>query len=316
MSSEKRAKLEDDDVPLDLSIVKFEKVDARHKKAELLTTEVIDANEKKNVLNSPLVPAVSWNIADCLLAIECQLTTNIEYGIRFSPPVEYLYNPISYAFEVHSKYVRQYCQSSKKLLFLGLNAGPWGMSQTGVPFGEISIVTNWLKLTGHINKPPREHPARKVTGFACRRSEVSGKRFWNLFHELCHTPDNFFRHSFLQNYCPVALMDAAGRNITPAELKGLEQRTLQFLCDEALLAVVKLLGVEIIVSIGRFAEKRARAALDRAGLSVNVLYIPHPSPRSPSNVNWVEKTADKLRELNLLRFFKDEQTSSITSGST
>lgn len=292
MSLEKRAKFEDDDEPLDLSVVKVGKVQDQHKNTELL--QVIKNSQGNHASNPPLVPSISWNIADSLLAIECQLIADIEYGIRFSPPVEFLYNPISYAFEVHSKYVRQYCQSRKKLLFLGLNAGPWGMSQTGVPFGEISVVTNWLKLTGHIAKPSREHPARKVTGFACRRSEVSGKRFWNLIHELCHTPENFFRHSFLQNYCPVALMDSAGRNITPADLKaikipsnflpnssyswrlfikfsqGLEQATLQFLCDTALVAVVRLLGIEIVVGIGRFAEKRARAALDRAGLSVDV----------------------------------------------
>lgn len=219
MTPEKRARLEEDEAPLDLSVEKPVEIFART--GEPRVSPIVDFNPLNSVLSLPPIAPANSNIAESLLAIECQLTANIEYSIHFSPPVEYIYNPIEYAFDVHSKYVRKYCKTQKKILFLGMNAGPWGMSQTGVPFGEINAVANWLELSGFVGKPLREHPARKVTGFACQRSEVSGRRFWSLFNGLCGKPENFFRHSFLHNYCPVALMDAAGRNITPAELKAI-----------------------------------------------------------------------------------------------
>lgn len=163
---------------------------------------------------------MSESTAEKLLSIEKQLSTRVQ-SITFQSSVQYVYNPLEYAFDTHAMYVRKYCNGPKKILFLGMNPGPWGMSQTGVPFGEISMVRDWLKISGSIGVPSKEHPDRKVTGFECTRSEISGRRLWGLFKDLCDSPENFFRYAYMHNYCPLALMDVKARNITPAELKAI-----------------------------------------------------------------------------------------------
>ncbi|XP_020707743.1 single-strand selective monofunctional uracil DNA glycosylase [Athalia rosae] len=316
MTSPKKAKIEYNDLPLDLSVKKTPEIIKIENENELLikrdtnnlqTSEKLIAEDNLSLDDSgifiiPAVPPLPMNISEKLLSLEWELTEKLKC-IQFQLPVEYVYNPIEYAFDVHARYVRKYCQTVKKILFLGMNPGPWGMSQTGIPFGEVNMVRDWLDLTGIVEKPFREQPDRKVTGFACTRSEISGRRFWELFRDLCGVPENFFKYSYLQNYCPIALMDAKGRNITPTELKGLEQKTLHYICDEALVATIKLLRVDIVVGVGRFAEKRAQTVVKTAGLSTQILCIPHPSPRSLGNENWSEKAAQRLQELNLLRYF-------------
>lgn len=164
--------------------------------------------------------ATSASISDKLLSIEQELCIKL-LDVTFPSSIQYIYNPLEYASETHAMYVRKYCTGVKKILFVGMNPGPWGMSQTGVPFGEINMVRDWLKISGSVGKPSNEHPDRKVTGFQCTRSEISGLRLWGLFRDLCGRPENFFRYAYMHNYCPLAFMDAKARNITPAEIKAI-----------------------------------------------------------------------------------------------
>ena len=96
--------------------------------------------------------------------------------LRFSEPVTHVYNPLEYALEPCLDYYQRYGQGPRRVLMLGMNPGPWGMAQTGVPFGEVGMVRDWLKIRGTVHKPALEHPQRPVLGFDCARSEVSGKR--------------------------------------------------------------------------------------------------------------------------------------------
>ncbi|KAK9309416.1 hypothetical protein QLX08_000903 [Tetragonisca angustula] len=242
------------------------------------------------------------NVSQQLLSLEQNLA--IEVGkITFHSPVEYVYNPLEYAFNIHTMYVEKYCKTVKKILFLGMNPGPWGMVQTGVPFGEINMVRDWLKISGPVGKPAKEQPSRKVTGFQCTRSEVSGKRLWGLFQELCKSPEKLFKHAYIHNYCPIALMNKKGCNITPAELKAPEVQTLHAACDKALAKTISILKVEIVIGIGGYAEKRAQLVVQSSKLPVKVLCLPHPSPRAVNNKNWSEKATQKLSEFGLLECF-------------
>ncbi|KAG6800946.1 single-strand selective monofunctional uracil DNA glycosylase [Apis mellifera caucasica] len=184
-----------------------------------------------------------------------------------------------------------------------MNPGPWGMSQTGVPFGEISMVRDWLKICGPVGKPVKEQPNRKVTGFQCNRSEISGKRLWSLFQKLCGSPEKFFQQAYIHNYCPIALMKKNGCNITPAEIKGSEIQTLHSSCDKALLDIIKIIKAEIVIGIGGYAEKRAQFVIQSSKLPIKVLCLPHPSPRAVNNKNWSEKATKKLSEFGLLERF-------------
>ncbi|KAI4490349.1 hypothetical protein M0802_010726 [Mischocyttarus mexicanus] len=247
--------------------------------------EILNNTNSNNALltksssSSSSLSSVQLSISERLLSIEQELSKQLE-TISFPSKVGYVYNPIIYAFEVHKKYVIKYCNEPKKILFLGMNPGPWGMSQTGIPFGEISMVRDWLKIHGYVEKPPKEQPDRKVTGFDCKRSEISGKRLWGLFKELCVTPENFFQYSYKE-----------------------EQKLIHELCDQALSKIIQLLNVEIVIGIGRFAEKRAQAVISADNLSVQVLWITHPSPRSVGNQNWDQKTKQRLHDLGLAEYF-------------
>src|SRR5213596_1725843 len=123
--------------------------------------------------------------------------------LSFATPVTHVYNPLIYAWRAHEMYLRRYGNGRKRVLFLGMNPGPFGMAQTGVPFGEISAVRDWLNIRSPIGKPEREHPRRPVAGFDCERSEVSGQRLWGLFAKRFGTAGKFFTGHIVMNYCPL-----------------------------------------------------------------------------------------------------------------
>lgn len=166
----------------------------------------------------------------------------------------------------------------------------------------MKIVREWLRVSGHVERPQKEHPSRPVLGLECKRSEVSGRKFWGLFQKLCGDPDIFFQNAFVYNYCPLAFMTNTGKNITPEELKASERRAVNEICDKALRDVLQLLQVEVIVAVGKYAEKRANAAVARTELEgkIKIGSIPHPSPRNLSSKNWPEETCQRLQEMGIL----------------
>jgi single-strand selective monofunctional uracil DNA glycosylase len=219
-------------------------------------------------------------------------------GLRFGPPVACVYNPLEYAREPHEQYLRRYGGPPKEVLLLGMNPGPWGMAQTGVPFGEVELVRDWLRLDGRIGRPEPENPKRPVWGFDCVRSEVSGRRLWGWARDRFGTPERFFARFFVWNYCPLALMEDSGRNRTPDRLPRSEAQPLIAACDRALERVVDHLAPHLVVGVGRYATDRAHAALAGRGLAVGSIL--HPSPASPeANRGWVETVEEQLRRLGV-----------------
>ena len=73
------------------------------------------------------------DISGTFLMLEKQLCEALRV-LEFRSPVEYIYNPMEYAWDPHSNYVQRYCSTQKPVLFLGMNPGPFGMAQTGVSF--------------------------------------------------------------------------------------------------------------------------------------------------------------------------------------
>ncbi|MCH2367225.1 MAG: single-stranded DNA-binding protein, partial [Planctomycetes bacterium] len=110
-----------------------------------------------------------------IIRITRRLVRELE-PLRFSEPIACVYNPLVYARRAHEQYIRRFARKGVESVLLGINGGPFGMAQTGVPFGEVNHVRDWLKIEEKIDKPPREHPKRPVLGFDCPRSEVSGAR--------------------------------------------------------------------------------------------------------------------------------------------
>ena len=218
--------------------------------------------------------------------------------IRFSAPVTHVYNPLRHAGRGHRRYLRRFADSPKRVVFLGMNPGPYGMTQTGVPFGEITAVRDWLQIEERIDRPANEHPKRPVDGFACTRSEVSGARLWGAVAEHWRKPEAFFRSHFIANYCPLVFMEETGRNRTPDKLPGAERDALYEACDDHLRRLIQILEPEWIVGIGAFAESRARMALADRDLKFG--RILHPSPASPkANRGWANEASKEIRALGL-----------------
>ncbi|MBQ7733161.1 MAG: hypothetical protein IJT58_03990, partial [Synergistaceae bacterium] len=74
--------------------------------------------------------------------------------LAFSAPVVSVYNPLDYAWQGFERYTGFLSERGVKYVFLGMNPGPWGMAQTGVPFGEIESVKSFLGIDGFtVTKP-------------------------------------------------------------------------------------------------------------------------------------------------------------------
>jgi single-strand selective monofunctional uracil DNA glycosylase len=214
-------------------------------------------------------------------------------------PVAYVYNPLEYARVPHEAYLKRYGKGPKRALLIGMNPGPFGMAQTGVPFGDVAMVRDFLGVSGVVGRPAREHPKRPITGFSCTRSEVSGTRLWGFAEAHFQTAARFFEHFFVANYCPLVFMDPGGKNLTPDKLPKAEQDPLFAACDGALRDIVARLAPKFVIGVGAFAEARVQRALpDFRGTIGCVL---HPSPASPkANRGWALIAEQELRALGAL----------------
>lgn len=236
--------------------------------------------------------------ADDLLKIADRLSRRLG-RLSFESPVSHVYNPLIYARSAYEQYLRRHATGDARVILLGMNPGPWGMAQTGVPFGEVHAVRDWLGINAEIGHPRSEHPRRKVEGFACGRSEVSGERFWGWARRRFRSPERFFKNFFVANYCPLLFLEASGRNLTPDRLPAREREPLLEACDDALRQSVEVLAPKRVIGIGGFAEKRARVALVNS--SVQIGSILHPSPASPAaNRGWVETIERQLADMGVL----------------
>jgi len=215
-------------------------------------------------------------------------------ALRFAAPVARVYDPLDYARRAHAAYLDAYAASRKRVVFLGMNPGPFGMAQTGVPFGDVTAVRDFLRIEAPVGRPASEHPKRPVQGFACTRSEVSGTRLWGAIAAQFGTAQRFFADHFVANYCPLLFLEASGRNRTPDKLPAAERDALYRACDRHLSRLIDVLEPTWVVGIGAFAEARARAVL---GEAVRVARVLHPSPASPlAQRDWAGTVRRELRE--------------------
>ncbi|MCA9518372.1 MAG: single-stranded DNA-binding protein [Myxococcales bacterium] len=218
-------------------------------------------------------------------------------GMTFAAPVTHVYNPLEYARAPWDAYCARFGQGPRDVLLLGMNPGPFGMAQTGVPFGEVGHVRDWLGLEAPVGKPAVEHPKRPVQGFDCTRSEVSGARLWGWARERYGTPEAFFARYFILNYCPLVFMEESGRNRVPEKLPKAEREPLFAACDRALRRTVEAFRPRLAVGVGKFAEKKLQDVVgDLPGLVIGS--VPHPSPASPlANAGWAPLMDAALAEL-------------------
>lgn len=213
-----------------------------------------------------------------------QLAKDLD-ALDFHTP-SHVYNPMLYAWSGYQQFLQRYGEKKGRILLLGMNPGPWGMAQTGIPFGNITAVRDWFGIATQLTPPlPEQHPKYPILGMACHRDEGSGKRLWAWAADRFGSADAFFEHFFVWNYCPLLFL-AQDRNMIPSSLSASERQPLEKLCSNALAQAVDILQPAAIMALGRYAEKQAQSVL---GDSVAVHYLLHPSPANPkANKHWVE----------------------------
>lgn len=220
--------------------------------------------------------------------------------LDFSPPVSHVYRTLDYTWKAHEMYLRRFGKGRKRVVFLGMNPGPYGMTQTGVPFGEIAAVRDWMGIDAEIVKPADEHPKRPIEGFECNRSEVSGRRLWGLFAERFGTADAFFKDHFVLNYCPLVWMGVTGANLTPDKISASEMAPVEAACQKHLAEVIEILRPDWLIGVGAFAEERLKRAVEACGSTAKVGRVLHPSPASPlANRGWAEAATRQLTALGV-----------------
>jgi single-strand selective monofunctional uracil DNA glycosylase len=220
--------------------------------------------------------------------------------LEFSPPVAWVYRTLDYTWQPHCQYLERFGAGQKQVLFLGMNPGPFGMAQTGVPFGEVAAVRDWMRIEGRVEKPAHEHPKRPIEGFQCTRSEVSGRRLWGFFAERYPQAEEFFEDHFVMNYCPLVWMTQTGANLTPDKIAAAEMAPVEMACQKHLQEVIGLMKPAWLIGVGGFAEERLRRAAEACGSEAEVGRILHPSPASPAaNRGWAEVAGRQLADLGL-----------------
>lgn len=238
------------------------------------------------------------SVTESLISAAKRLRQRVD-RLAFGAPVTHVYNPLRYAWSAHEAYLERQNPSGARVVFLGMNPGPWGMAQTGVPFGEVAAVRDWMGIEGRVGKPVAEHPKRRVDGFGCPRSEVSGRRLWGLFAERFGSPAAFFADQLVANYCPLVFMTETGKNHTPDKLPAAEREPLDNACEDHLAELLEAVEPEWAVGVGKYAEARLRrVAVD----GVRVVTVLHPSPASPAaNRGWSEAATRQLIEAGVWR---------------
>lgn len=223
-------------------------------------------------------------------------------SLTFGKPVSCTYNPLEYAWEGYEAYVRRFAGGKKRTLFLGMNPGPFGMAQTGVPFGEVNSVVEWMKISCLVKLPEKQHPKRPIEGFGCPRTEVSGKRLWGLFQELFGTAEEFFAQHYVLNYCPLLWMAESGANITPDKLPITKRQRIDAACQRHLCTHIELMDPEIVVGVGAYATQQLASVIKHfPERNIKLGQLLHPSPASPvANKQWPELPKQQLRDLNII----------------
>lgn len=222
-------------------------------------------------------------------------------GIEFEAPITHVYQPLEYAWEPARRFVEKYgLARPREALIVGMNPGPWGMGQVGVPFGAISIVKDWLQIEGKVDEPREVHPKRPVEGFLTEREEVSGSRLWGWARERYGTPEAFFQRFWVHNYCPLLMYDEGGTNVTPPKLRTEERAQVLPPCDRALRALVEYYEPRFVIGVGAWAEKQVRSALKKSGYEGEIGRILHPSPASPkANRGWAMQAEEELSAMGV-----------------
>lgn len=224
-------------------------------------------------------------------------------GLEFDDPVDFVYQPLDYAWAPHKQYLQKFgTDTPRDILLVGMNPGPWGMGQTGIPFGDVDFVTDWMGIDAPVDPPDDQHPERPIEGLDCHRNEVSGSRLWGWAEERFGAATTFFDRFYVHNYCPLLFLQESGRNHAPSKMLAAERDKLTPPCNRALRRTIEHFDPSYVIGVGAWATKRVTNTADdwtdRPDFQTG--RILHPSPASPkANQGWAPQAEDQLREIGI-----------------
>ena len=192
--------------------------------------------------------------------------------------VAHVTNPLDSAWEFHEQFIDKWSGFGATTLLLGMNPGPYGMAQTGVPFGATAMARDVLQIEERdVQTPLGAHPKRPIEGLSMERQEVSGTRFWSMLSDHYGSTEAIFSNIFVVNHCPLLILGETGRNVTPVDLPKSTIEPVLKACDRHLKSVVEIMGIKTVIGVGNYAKKRAQSVLT----DVHIDAMWHPSPASP-----------------------------------
>ena len=224
-----------------------------------------------------MVESISAQLKDAALRLSeaCNRGKN---RILKHKSVAHVTNPLDYAWEFHEQFIDKWSEFGARTLLLGMNPGPYGMAQTGVPFGATAMARDILQIEErNVKTPPDAHPKRPVEGLSMERQEVSGTRFWSMLSDHYGSTEAIFSNIFVVNHCPLLILGETGRNVTPVDLPKSTIEPVLKACDRHLKSIVEIMGIETVIGVGNYAKKRAQSVLT----DVHIDAMWHPSPASP-----------------------------------
>ena len=224
-----------------------------------------------------MVESISAQLKDAALRLSeaCNRGKN---RILKHKSVAHVTNPLDYAWEFHQQFIDKWSELGATTLLLGMNPGPYGMAQTGVPFGATAMARDILQIEERdVQTPLGAHPKRPIEGLTMERQEVSGTRFWSMLYDHYGSSEAIFSNIFVVNHCPLLILGETGRNVTPVDLPKSTIEPVLKACDRHLKSVVDIMEIETVIGVGNYAKKRAQSVLT----DVHIDAMWHPSPASP-----------------------------------
>jgi len=258
-------------------------------------------------------------VADQILAASDRLSERL----AALPPVGDLValDPTRYCRSAWAAYLQMAARLGC-VLVVGMNPGPHGMAQTGVPFTDPWIVDELDLQAPRADVPPADIPAvgswrhrsHRARGVLGSKREESAKRLWPLLREICapyaavgpsadkiaEATRRVCNEVLLVNALPICWLDPAGKNVSAEQVEkrapAQVREGLRDLVNEWLQAVADILRPAAVIGVGRWAREFV-TDLD-VDHFVEIPFrdgIKHPSPSAGSEAAWRAEAEPILR---------------------
>lgn len=223
---------------------------------------------------------------------------NSELHLLYKDIPYFIYNPLEYCLDPFIQYLEKGGEK-RDIVFLGMNPGPFGMMQNGIPFGASNFVNNYLNIEKDFDKQKieKEHPKYKIIGKNIERQEISGTKLWGLIQSFYPDSNTFLENQIVLNYLQLAILDKEkGKNITPDKLNKDVRTKIENICDNQLREILDILESKVLIGVGKYSYD----SLLRVKKNEKVIKINHPSPLNARYFKtWTEDTKKLLIDENI-----------------